>query len=162
MLYVISLGKVVLAARLDEQESLKLIRDSTSFPEFFEEDRLAEGDTPNEKIHRYLNPLTQKWVTSGYKITTVPNPMTHRAATDILKEALETIVPGNGTEHDVVGFEWGVKIREASGFERILDPDPLELTARNRLERYRESWPNARLVRRPVHNEPWEEVVDDI
>lgn len=157
MLFITTLGVAVLAARLTEKDALQVVRDSISFPEF-DEDQLVQGDTPNERIHRYHNPLTRQWVDSGYKITSVPNPMTQHAH-EVLQEALQQLANGEA-EKTVVGYEWGVRIQDASGIERILDPDSIKLTAENRLERYRETWPTARLVRRPVYNEPWEEVAD--
>jgi hypothetical protein len=154
MLYITTLGDTVLAARLTEKDALQVIHDTLTYPEF-EEDQLVEGLTPSELVHRYLNPTSGKWVDSGYKITQVINPMTQHHALQELLSALES-ASDNGDSHRVAGYEYGVKIQEASGIERILDPESLELTARNRLEQYRKTWPTAKLVRRPVFDEPWE------
>jgi hypothetical protein len=161
MLYITSLGETVLSARLTEKDALQVARDTIHFPEF-EADQLSLGESPNEKLHRYLDPESQKWVPSGYKITTVPNPMTQHARDriDMVLDAAASAQNGS-VSHAVVGYEWGVRIEDASGIERILDPDSLEITARNRLEQYRNTWPTARLVRRPVYDEPWEESSGD-
>ena len=163
MLSVTSLGESVLSARLTEKDALEVVHDTLTYPDF-EQDQLIEGATPSEKIHRYQDPATGKWVTSGYKVTSVQNPMTHHAHA-LLQKALEDLAPTGDMVGDlpkqVISYEWGVRIEDASGVERILDPASLEIAAKNRLERYRQTWPTARLVRRPVYDEPWEEVSAD-
>lgn len=161
MLYIVSIGETVIAARLTEKDALTVIRDALGFDrDSKREDRLDTGLTSHEKIHRVRQAHSGRFTLSGYRITEIPNPMTQHLQ-DMVQEVIDGVQESNGeAEHEVIGYEWGVKIQEASGIERILDPESLHLTAVNRLEQYRKTWPTARLVRRPVYNEPWEEVVD--
>ena len=162
MLYIVSMGETIISARLTEKDAIESIRSSIAYPEY-EEDQLVDSDTPNEKRHLYRHPDTQTWVTSGYKITNIPNPLTHHAEAllqEAIKRVAETEVPEDGHNRPVAGYEWGVRIQDAAGIERILDTDSLEIAARNRVDQYRRTWAGARLVRRPVYDEPWEEVAD--